>query len=130
MFRISIQDVMMCGLRPVNLKRSVGGQHSRTWRSEERENFRSEARDSGQNVLTDELPDRFEFELLRSTFESVDQRMNSPEQHFRFVGLGMLRSNTEMFCAAMSGLARHRREQKRAAGDRFQAGFGIPQPHK
>src|SRR2546422_10269167 len=68
------------------LKRSVGGQHSRTWRSEDRENFRSEARDSGQNVLTDELPDRFEFELLRSTFESVDQRMNSPEQYFRFVG--------------------------------------------
>src|SRR6266508_1568691 len=57
---------------PLNLKRSVGEQHSRTWRSEERENFRSEARDSGQNVLTDELPDRFEFELLRSTFESVD----------------------------------------------------------
>src|SRR6266566_7756096 len=112
------------------LKRSVGGHHSRTWRSEDRENFRSEARDSGQNVLTDELPNRFDFELLRSTFESVDQRMNSPEQYFRFVGLGMLRSNTEMLCAAMSGLARHRREQKRAAGDRFQAGFGISQPHK
>jgi hypothetical protein len=47
-------------------------------------------------VLTDELPDRFDFELLRSTFELLDQRMDGCEQHFRFVGLGMLRGNGEL----------------------------------
>ena len=35
-----------------------------------------------------------------------------------------------MLSATMSGLAPHRREQKRPAGDRLQSRFGISQPHK
>ena len=57
-------------------------------------------------MLTDELPDRFGFELLRSTFKLVDQRMNSAEQDVRFVGLGMLRSNGKVPFPAMSALTR------------------------
>jgi hypothetical protein len=46
--------------------------------------------DGGQDMLTEQLPDRFCFELLRSYFESVEERMNSAEQQLRFVILGVL----------------------------------------
>ena len=44
-------------------------------------------------MLTDELPDRFEFELLRNTFESGDERVDGGQQRRGGVGVGMLRSN-------------------------------------
>ena len=81
-------------------------------------------------MLADELPDRFKFELLRSTFESGDERVDGAQQRLGVVGLGMLRSNRQMLLTAMSTLARHRREQKRPASDRFHTGLGIAQPNK
>src|SRR5262245_22029818 len=114
----------------LNLKTSVDRWQSRSWRSQQRKIFRSEAGDRDQNMFTNELPDRFYLQLLRSTFEFVDKLMNAPQQHFGFVGLGMLRGNSDLFCTTMSSLTRHRREQKRPTRDRFQSCFGISQPHK
>jgi hypothetical protein len=45
--------------------------------------------------------------------------MNSGEHRLRFVGLSVLQGDGEMLSATMSGPVRHRREQKRPAGDRL-----------
>jgi hypothetical protein len=43
----------------LTLKTSVDRWQSRSWRSQQREIFRSEAGDRDQNMFTNELPDRF-----------------------------------------------------------------------
>jgi len=74
------------------------------------ENFRFKTRHGAQKVFTKELPNRLGFQLLRSYVESSQQLMDTCEQRFRFIRLGVLRSDGEMLRTAMIAAARHGRE--------------------
>ncbi len=52
--------------------------------------------------------------------------MDSGKQNLRLVGLGMLRGNGELRGAAMRGLTRHCREQKRRLVIASMRAWGFP----